>query len=164
MSRMEAKAAAAGRTIVRLAQSEADLAAMLALGRQLHAESWYGALPLDEPRMMALGRRGLAHGNPALLMAERGGELVGMAVVMLGEYFFAPVRTATVQLLYVAPQVRGGRAAVSLLHAIRRWAEQNKARDLHVNVTTGIEAARTDRFLRHMGFRQTGGNYVLEGR
>lgn len=32
-----------------------------------------------------------------------------------------------------------------------------------LNVTTGIELVKTDRFLRKMGFRQTGGNYVLEG-
>lgn len=27
----------------------------------------------------------------------------------------------------------------------------------------GVDAARSDRFLRRMGFKQTGGNYVLEG-
>jgi hypothetical protein len=37
------------------------------------------------------------------------------------------------------------------------------AADLHVNNTTAIHAERTDRFLRQMGFRQTGGNDVLEG-
>ena len=135
---------------------------MVALGCVLHTESWYRALPLDGARMAEIGRRGLTKGNPGLIMAERGGELVGMAVVVLGEYFFSPARTATVQLLYVAPKARGGSAAVKLLHAIRRWAAANGAHDLHVNVTTGIEAVRTDRFLRKMGFRQTGGNYVLD--
>jgi len=41
--------------------------------------------------------------------------------------------------------------------------EQSQAQDLHINVTTGIDTARTDRFLRTMGFKQTGGNYVLGG-
>lgn len=148
---------------VRLAQSDTDVAAMVGLGRLLHSESRFRSLPLDDTRMQEIGRRGLTTGNPGLLMAERDGELVGMAIVMLGEYFFSPTRTATVQLLYVAPKARGGSAAVKLLRALRRWAATNGAHDLHVNVTTGIEAARTDRFLRHMGFRQTGGNYVLEG-
>jgi L-amino acid N-acyltransferase YncA len=152
-----------GGVSIRLAQSEADIAAMIALGRQLHAESRFRTLPLDEKRMQEAGRRALANGNPGLILAERDGELVGMAVVMLGEHFFSPALTATVQLLYVAPKARGGTAAVKLLRALRRWAAQNGAHDLHVNVTTGIDAARTDRFLRKMGFRQTGGNYVLEG-
>lgn len=102
-------------------------------------------------------------GNPALIMAEREGRLLGMAVVMLGEHFFSPALAATVQLLYVAPAARGGRTAVKLLKAIRRWSAQHGARDLHVNVTTAIDVTRTDRFLRKMGFRQTGGNYVMEG-
>lgn len=152
-----------GRVSIRLAQSETDIQAMMALGRVLHGESRYRDLPLDDARMHEIGRRGLANGNPGLLMAERGDQLVGMAIVMLGEYYFSPARTATVQLLYVHPKARGGPAAVKLLRALRRWAEKNSAHDLHVNVTTGIEAARTDKFLRKMGFRQTGGNYVLEG-
>jgi hypothetical protein len=55
---------------------------------------------------------------------------------------------------------RGGTAAVKLLLALNRWAG---ADDLHLNVTTAIELVKTDRFPRKMGFRQTGGNYVLEG-
>lgn len=153
----------AGTVTVRLAHDAADVAAMIALGRLLHAESRYRTLPLDDSRMQEIGRRGLANGNPGLLMAERNGEVVGMAIVMLGEHFFSPALAATVQLLYVHPKARGGAAAVKLLRALRQWAAKNGAHDLHVNVTTAIHADRTDHFLRRMGFRQTGGNYVLEG-
>jgi len=41
--------------------------------------------------------------------------------------------------------------------------EQYHADDLHITSPRCINAARTDRFLRRMGFRQTGENYVLEG-
>lgn len=161
--RPETRVAKPGRIIVRLASDQADIAAMIALGRQLHAESCYQTLPLDDGRMAEIGRRGLSDGNPGLLIAEHDGQIVGMAIVVLGEYYFSPIRTATVQLLYVAPLARGGPAAVKLLRALRAWARQNEAHDLHVNVTTAIQPARTDRFLRRMGFRQTGGNYVLVG-
>ncbi len=153
---------AAGVT-VRLARDDADVAAMIALGRSLHTESRFRSLPLDDARMREIGRRGLAQGNPGLILAERDGQAVGMAIVVAGEHFFSPAVTATVQLIYVLPEARGGAAAVKLLRALRRWAVQAGATDLHVNVTTGIKADRTDRFLRRMGFRQTGGNYVLEG-
>ena len=63
----------------------------------------------------------------------------------------------------IFPDHRGSRAAILLLKALRRWAHEAGAADLHVNNTTAIDAARTDKFLRKMGFRQTGGNYVLEG-
>jgi GNAT superfamily N-acetyltransferase len=152
-----------GTVLVRLARDEADITAMIALGMRLHAESRFRDMPLDEKRLWAAGRRGLAEHNPALIVAERDGAIVGMAVVMVGEHFFSPVRTATVQLIYVAPQARGGSTAVKLLRALRRWSTDAGALDLHINVTTGIAPARTDRMLRRMGFRQTGGNYVLEG-
>ena len=148
---------------IRLARTGADVAAMIGLGRSLHAESRFRALPLDDARMQEIGRRGLAKGHPGLLLAERDGRAVGMAIVVAGEHFFSAAVAATVQLIYVAPEARGGTAAVKLLRAVRRWVAQAGATDLHVNVTTGIKADRTDRFLRRMGFRQTGGNYVLEG-
>lgn len=157
-----------GAVRIRLAQTEDDIAGMIALGYRLHDESGYRTLPMDDARMQEIGRRGLKDGNPGLLIAEHddgNGKLamVGMAIVVLGEYYFSPVRSATVQLLYVVPEARGGWAAVKLLRALRNWSAQNQAHDLHVNVTTGIDTARTDRFLRRMGFKQTGGNYVLEG-
>lgn len=156
------QAAPSSPVIIRLAQNE-DFPAMMALGRLLHGESGFRALPMDETRMLEIGRRGLKDGNPGLFVAERNGEIVGMAIVVLGEYYFSPIRSATVQLLYVHPDARGSWAAIKLLRVIRKWAKQNQAQDLHVNVTTGIDPARTDRFLRTMGFRQTGGNYVMEG-
>jgi GNAT superfamily N-acetyltransferase len=148
---------------VRLAKDEADIAAMIDLGRALHAESRYAAYPYDEARLRQAGQMALAKGNPGAVMAELNGALIGMAVVVAGEHFFSAAKTATAQLLYVAPAHRGGRAAILLLRALRRWAHEAGALDLHVNNTTAIDAARTDRFLRKMGFRQTGGNYVLEG-
>ncbi|MBC7952270.1 MAG: HlyD family type I secretion periplasmic adaptor subunit [Rhodospirillaceae bacterium] len=102
-------------------------------------------------------------GRTSLMVDGRDGKVVGMAIVALGEHFFSPALTATAQLIYVVPEARGGAAAVKLLRALRRWAAQAGAEDLHINVTTGIHPDRIDRFLRRMGFKQTGGNYVLEG-
>lgn len=152
-----------GAVTIRLAKDEADIAAMIALGRALHAESRFRQYPYDEGRLRQAGHLALTRGNPGAIMAELNGTLIGMAVVVAGEHFFSAAKTATAQLLYVAPAHRGGRAAILLLKALRRWAQEAGAADLHVNNTTAIDAARTDRFLRKMGFKQTGGNYVLEG-
>ncbi|MBI2236463.1 MAG: GNAT family N-acetyltransferase [Magnetospirillum sp.] len=61
--------------------------------------------------------------NPGLILAERDGRVVGMAVVPLGQHVFSPALAATVQLLYVAPEARGGPAAVKLLRALPKWAD-----------------------------------------
>lgn len=141
------------RVTVRLAQNQADIQTMMALGRTLHAESGYRTLPLDDGRMQEIGARGLKDGNPGLLIAERHDGNGGLKAVGM----------ATVQLLYVTPEARGTWAAIKLLRALRQWSKRNGAQDLHVNVTTGIDTARTDKFLRIMGFKQTGGNYVFGG-
>jgi len=138
------------------------MAAMIRLGRQLHAESRFRQYPYDEQRLAVMGRRSLSTSNPVGIMAERDGELIGMAVVTIGEHFFSATRTATVMLIYVAHNARGGVAAVKLLRAMRHWSTQAGADEMHVNVTSDIEARKTDRMLRRMGFRPTGGNYVLE--
>lgn len=136
----------------------------MALGRAMHFEGpHFRDLPLDETRMLNAGQAALAKGNPGLLVAERDGEIIGMAVVVLGEHFFSAALAATTQLLYVHPKARGGFAAVKLLRGMRKWAAANRAATLYVSVTSGIHADKADRMLRKMGFRQTGGNYVLEG-
>jgi GNAT superfamily N-acetyltransferase len=154
---------ASGRVTIRLARDEADIAAMIEMGRALHTESRFRVYPYDEARLRQAGHLALTKGNPGAIMAELNGAPIGMAVVVAGEHFFSAAKTATAQLLYVAPDHRGSRAAILLLKALRRWAHEAGVADLHVNNTTAIDAARTDRFLRKMGFRQTGRNYVLEG-
>ena len=55
----------------------------------------------------------------------------------------------------------GGRIAVKLLDAGRRWAMNRRAVELQLHVTNGIHIGQTDRVFRKLGFRQTGGNYTL---
>ena len=71
----------------------------------------------------------------------------------------------TVQTLYVGASFRrsllGGRIATRMLAGAVRWAEARNAREIMIHVTTGIDVARTDRFLRKAGFATLGGNYAL---
>ena len=66
---------------------------------------------------------------------------------------------------YVSPTCRktllGGRVAVKLLDAYRRWAINRKVAEIQFHVTSGINITATDRFLKRAGFRQSGGNYSL---
>ena len=50
--------------------------------------------------------------------------------------------------------------AVKLLHGFKRWAAAAQAAEMSVHVTSGYRIVETDRLLRRLGFRQTGGNYV----
>ncbi len=53
-------------------------------------------------------------------------------------------------------------AGLKLLAAFRNWAENRDVFELSVGISSGVELEKMDRFLKRLGFRQTGGNYALE--
>lgn len=52
-------------------------------------------------------------------------------------------------------------AALRLISAFRKWAENRGAVELSAGVNSGAHIDKTDKFLRRLGFVQTGGNYAL---
>ena len=71
----------------------------------------------------------------------------------------------TVYALYVSKAIRattlGGRVTIKLLRILNDWAKAQKAEEVHVHVTSGVEPERTDRLLRRLGYRTYGGNYAV---
>jgi hypothetical protein len=106
-------------------------------------------------------RGGREHGDQVDAALPGDGQLVGMATVVASEQFFSPAKVASLHLLYVRKDALAGPEL--LLRALRRWAQAAGAEELNLSTTMGVGMDRSDRFLRKLGFRQTGGNYVLEG-
>ncbi|MEJ7686956.1 MAG: GNAT family N-acetyltransferase [Variovorax sp.] len=149
-------------TQIRLAVS-ADEDAVLSLGRALHAESRFRNTALNVARTR-VAIRALIEGAPAgcvLLAEHRHAGVIGMLAGYVSEYFFADVRVAQDKCFYVLPQYRGSAAALKLLIAFRRWAENRDARELCVNMSVDIDQERFGRFMRHMKFSACGSNFVL---
>lgn len=141
-----------------------DLPAMLALGPMIHAESRFAAFPYDPAKLskslehlIALQDKG-AH--LCLLAENREGQLIGGFIGALEEYFFSSVKTANSILIWVAPDYRGSAAALRFISAFRDWAKNRGAVEVCILVAGGVAIGRTDRFLRKLGFHQTGGNYA----
>ena len=141
-----------------------DLPGLLELGREGVAESRFSALTFD-PEHYTESLRGviLSEKNThcLLLAVNAEGAPVGALLGALERYFFAAERVAGALGLYVTPASRGGPAAVKLITAFRRWALNRGAAELSIGVTSGLDLKRTDRFLRRLGFRASGANYVL---
>ncbi|MGI9500476.1 MAG: GNAT family N-acetyltransferase [Geminicoccaceae bacterium] len=148
---------------IRRAEGSADIEVIVDLVRQAIAESLFSRFDFAEDRV----RRQVAQriSQEAVLscelIAERDGAPIGVLTGMLSEYTFVDARGASVTLLYVAPEGRGSLAAVKLLRGFRRWAAHHRASALSVHVTTNHKKDRTHLFLQRMGFRVTGGNYLL---
>lgn len=139
----------------------ADIPVLLELGRRNHAQSRFGYMTFDNEKSTLLAQRLLSDPRRyALLVVERDGQAVGYICGQIGEALFSRDLLATILMYYVLPSARNGKAAVRLLQAFREWARRRGAREVDIHVTSGVYIARTDRFLRRLGFRQIGGNYV----
>ncbi|MES9857497.1 MAG: GNAT family N-acetyltransferase [Sedimenticola sp.] len=165
-SKREVKSAISkGQSItIRLARDKHDIKRMIDLGSMAHEESQFSNLSYAPEKLMRFCLKAISEDGrkrTCLMMAENGTKLVGVIVASVNEHYFSYELGASALLFYVHPEHRGGMAAIKLLHGFRRWANNRKAKRININVTTGINMARTDKLLRRLGFQFTGGNYVL---
>ena len=133
---------------------------MIETGRRAHAESRFGNFTYDEEklreRLAALISLQETCGSHLCLVAEsREGRLIGMLIGMLEEYFFTSCKSANTAFVWVDPAFRGS----ATIRAFCVWGEKKGAIEVSIPVASDVRLGRTDRFLRRLGFAQTGGNY-----
>lgn len=97
-----------------------------------------------------------------LFLAERSnGEIAGMLAGYVTDYFFCDAVVAQDRWFYVAPEYRGTSAAVKLLLAFRQWAQNRKADEFSINMSVGIDMARFNKLMTHLGFGCCGSNFSM---
>lgn len=133
----------------------ADLPHLLDLGRRMHAESRYRDYPYSEPKLRGLWSHLIADEDGIVLLSPH-----GMLFGAVEEYWFSTVRYAAEFVLYVEPEHRKGFEAVRLIHAYEAAARALGAADVHLQNTTGVDVAMTERFFERMGYDRIGGNFV----
>ena len=152
---------------LRLLDSEREIDETLPLALAAHRESRHHRYPLDpERRRRFLAGRLLAdRGRFGLIIARYRERPVGMLTCVAEKLYYTDATVVSCLAFYVLQECRqtllGGRVAVKLLDAGRRWALNRRAVELQVHVTNGVHIAQTDRMLRKLGLRQTGGNYTM---
>src|SRR5688572_688857 len=141
-----------------------DVPQLIEFGRRCHAMTRFRIYDYDVKRMEGT-LRGLVEsktGTSCLFVAEGGeGVIVGALVGTLDRHFFSDHIVASIVHYDVLPEKRMSGAAVRLLTAFRKWAENRGAFELSAGVNSGTDLSRTDKFLRRLGFEPTGGNYSL---
>ena len=125
------------------------------MARDMHAESCFKDWPLDLNRLRSF------IGSPGVFCAlaiDDQQRAVGLILGNAGGFAFSPRQTADLQLLYVDPDHRGGRAAVMLVYAFESWAKAQGITDVHLSQRTGVHMAETSSFFQALGYRLTGVN------
>lgn len=135
-----------------------DIPGILVLGRQMHAESWYGYLPFDEEKVAALMGNLIAHEFGFAQVIEQDGEIVGGLAGMIGEFWFCHERIASDFALFVTPGRRGSIGAVRLVKEFIEWAKANKA-EVSLAVSTGVRIQETGELYQALGLTHVGGVY-----
>lgn len=144
-----------------------DVPACIELGRRMHAITRFAAYDYNAERLaqnlravIEIGQN--AHKTHAFFVVEDpAGQIVGALIGGVERHFFSDLLVASVIHYDVLPERRMGGAGLKLLAAFRKWAENRGVFELSVGINSGIELEKMDRFLKRLGFRQTGGNYAL---
>lgn len=142
----------------------ADVPQLIEFGRRLHATTRFRVYDYDAVRL----ERNLCAlidnrmGSHCFFVAEDDkGRIVGALVGCLDRHFFSDLLVASVVNYLVLPERRMSGAGLRLLTAFRKWAENRGAFELNAGVNSGVGLAKTDKFLRRLGFAMTGGNYSM---
>lgn len=140
-----------------------DIPTILDLGEKMVAESRFQAYGLN--RAKTAKTLAMMIGQPAhsvILLAERSpGQTVGMLAGYVVDFFFCDAFVAQDRFFFVEPENRGSSAAVKLLVAFRRWAEQRKVRELNINMSVAVDMQRFNKMMSKLGFRCCGSNFSL---
>lgn len=129
-----------------------DTETLISLGRRMHEESWYRDFDYDDAKVREF--IGLTLDNPAYLglVLEREEQIVGFLWAAETEHFFGREKYACDIVFFIAPEHRGGMAAVRMVRAFEAWCRIRRVKEIHIGTSTGVATERTMKFYEKMGF------------
>lgn len=135
-----------------------DVPVMLALGRRMHDESpTFSGLSFNADKLRAVIERVIESPDGfACVATDSAGVIVGGMLAMATPHWCSDDLVACDLALFIAPEHRGGMAAVRLLNAYADWAEDRSIRLVMFGVMTGIEPEKTEQLCLRLGWRRGG--------
>ena len=99
---------------------------------------------------------GAMKADPTVFVAGLGEDLVGYLTARMVAYAAAAGFFTNQEVIYVRPDKRGTRAAVSLLRTFVEWSREIGAREAFMGTSTNFQPERTARLMEHVGARRVG--------
>ena len=150
-------------TISIVPYADAYLAQALEIAHEMHANSIYRDLPLDEAKTITqLSASGVTVPERYFRLAVRSGEVLGGFYGQVSRTFFCDELLAQDLGWWVKKSSRGSAAAVLLLADFESWARAQGARKVMVGQSTELNIETTTKLFKHCGFRVIGVNTVKE--
>jgi L-amino acid N-acyltransferase YncA len=149
---------------IRYAKLE-DVPAFVAMGKEFHANTRFHIFDFNTERvtrtLMDLIARNGAGKYVFFVADDNAGQPIGGLIGCLETHIFSEKPVANIVHFDVLPERRMSGAALRLLIAFRRWAENRRVFELCAGVNSGENVERLDRFFKKFGFELTGGNYAM---
>jgi len=140
--------------------TENDIAPVIELGAEMHAEGAFGELDYCRDKCRQFCQRYINNPDTHFaLCAYQNDELVGMIMGNIMAYYFGNDTIASDHLWYVKQDSRGTILGVRLLNAFRSWARENNASEVCIGVSTAVDLDRTHKLLGRLGFSHVGGTF-----
>lgn len=139
-----------------------DIPCVVALCMRMHSESeTYRRMEFSAVRCEGIARLAISDGFA--MVAMEGSEIIGFMCGCAVMPAFSKDLQACDHALYIVPEHRGSFAAVRLVSAYIQWAKERGCKLTTVGVTAGIDNGKAIEFYKHLGFRESGVQLVMEG-
>lgn len=139
-----------------------DIPGLAVLGRRMQAESLVPYPEVDEDLLRE--RLARVRGYVVFVAEMDDGRMVGMLSAMVASFMFAPASYAIHDIFYVVPECRGSLAAMGLMRAYEKWADDlglwNGRRVIASH--TLVNPDRTHGLYEKMGFKPMGKIYYKD--
>ena len=141
----------------------ADVPALVALGKRMHAITRFRSFRYDEARVAQALHAALEQGKNryvCFLAEDAEKQIVGGLLAVLERHIFTEQLTASVMHYDVLPERRMGGYGLRLMKAFEQWARNRKVAEISFGVNSGADYAQVGAFARRIGFEVVGENFV----
>lgn len=134
-----------------------DVDRMIALGREMHAESIFASMPYNDDKLRAFGNYYINEPEAGVgVVAEDDDGIGAMMVMSVVNRYFNDEKYASDMLLYVRKDKRGGLAAARVLKEVEKWAKERSIKEIMVGIFAGISNDKAQRFYTALGYEPAG--------
>ncbi len=141
-----------------------DIPRMVELAERFHAESALAHLPFNRDKLARVMAGLIDYRKGLAIVAVRNGEVIGGFLGVAEEHFFSDAAFSFDLCTFIAPEHRGGFAAVALLRAYVRWAKARGVAEINAGVASGIDHDTAIAVFERVGFVRTGVTFVFRGK
>jgi hypothetical protein len=135
------------------------------LGRWFQENSAYKNCGWSEKKCASIILSSLNNHSPYFFrVAEKDGEVIGMFIGLITEYFFSENKIAMDQVVCFHPDKRQGvgKSLIKMFKEFESWAKSNEALEVCIGVTDGIAGDGYPKLIQRLGYKEAGTWYKRE--